>query len=108
MTKRLPLVPAELTLKLIGGRWKLAILCHVFDKPLRLSELHRLMPDVTQKVLIQQLREMETHRLVHREVFRQVPPRVEYQATDLGRSLRPVMANLCDWGRKHAAELAGL
>lgn len=105
--KRLPAPPAERALKVIGGRWKAVILYHLFDGPKRLSELKRLSPNVSQKVLIQQLREMEEHGIVHREVFRQVPPRVDYRATELGRSLEPVIASLCEWGRRHAAELAG-
>jgi DNA-binding HxlR family transcriptional regulator len=70
-----------------------------------LSELKRLVTNVSQKVLVQQLREMEEHGLVHREIFQQVPPRVDYTATALGRSLKPVMLSLCDWGHRHASEL---
>lgn len=73
--------------------------------PKRLSELKRLVPAVSQKVLIQQLREMEEHGHVHREIFREVPPRVEYSATALGLSLEPVLLALCEWGQRHAAEL---
>ena len=103
--KRLPELPAERALKVISGRWKAIILYHLFDRPQRLSELQRLLPDVSQKVLIQQLREMEEHGIVHREVFRQVPPRVEYSATPLGFSFEPVLLALCEWGRRHAVEL---
>ena len=103
--KRLPMLPAERALKVISGRWKAIILYHLFDRPQRLSELQRLLPDVSQKMLIQQLREMEEHGLVHREVFRQMPPRVEYSATPLGLSFEPVLQALCEWGRKHAIEL---
>lgn len=103
--KRLPILPAERALKIIAGRWKAIILYHLYDRPRRLSELRRLVPEISQKVLIQQLREMEEHQLVRREVFRQVPPRVDYSATTLGRSLEPVLLALCDWGRMHAAEL---
>ena len=103
--KRLPMLPAERALKVISGRWKAIILYHLFDRSRRLSELQRLLPDVSQKMLIQQLREMEEHGIVHREVFRQVPPRVEYTATPLGLSFEPVLQALCDWGRHHAAEL---
>jgi len=67
------MLPAERALKVISGRWKAIILYHLFEGPRRLSELQRLLPDVSQKVLIQQLREMEEHGIVHREVFRQVP-----------------------------------
>ena len=103
--KRLPMLPAERALKVISGRWKAIILYRLFDGPRRLSELQRLLPDVSQKMLIQQLREMEEHGIVHREVFRQVPPRVEYTATRLGLSFEPVLQALCEWGRHHAAEL---
>jgi DNA-binding HxlR family transcriptional regulator len=103
--KRLPMLPAERALKVISGRWKAIILYHLFDRPQRLSELQRLLPDVSQKVLIQQLREMEEHGIVHREVFRQVPPHVEYSATPLGFSFEPVLLALCEWGRRHAVEL---
>lgn len=106
--KRLPVLPAERALKVISGRWKAIILYHLFDGPRRLSELKRLMPDISQKVLIQQLREMEEHGMVHREIFRQVPPRVDYSATPLGFSFEPVLLALCDWGRRHAAELDDL
>jgi DNA-binding HxlR family transcriptional regulator len=103
--KRLPMLPAERALKVISGRWKAIILYHLFDSSRRLSELQRLLPDVSQKMLIQQLREMEEHGLVHREVFRQVPPRVEYSATPLGFSFEPILQALCEWGRRHAVEL---
>ena len=103
--KRLPPLPAERALKVIAGRWKAVILYHLFNGPKRLSELKRLVPEISQKVLIQQLREMEAHGLVEREIFRQVPPRVDYSATSLGLSLEPVLLALCEWGRRHAVEL---
>ena len=106
--KRLPALPAERALKVISGRWKAILLYHLFDGPKRLSELKRLVPDVSQKVLIQQLRELDEHGLVRREVFRQVPPRVDYSATTLGLSLEPVLRALCEWGQRHAAELNDL
>ena len=103
--KHLPSLPAERALRVIAGRWKAIVLYHLFGGPMRLSELQKAMPDISQKVLIQQLREMEEHGIVHREVFRQVPPRVDYTATPLGLSLEPVLLALCDWGRRHAVEL---
>lgn len=106
--KRLPTLPAERALKVISGRWKVIILYHLLSETKRLSELQKLMPSISQKVLIQQLREMEEHGLVQRHIHAQMPPRVDYQATELGRSLRPVMQALCDWGRRHAAELEDL
>ena len=103
--KRLPELPVERAFKVIGGRWKAVILYHLFNGPRRLSELRRALPRISQKVLIQQLREMEEHGLVHREIFRQVPPRVDYTATPLGLSLAPVLRAVCDWGQSHAAAL---
>lgn len=106
--KNLPLLPIERALKAISGRWKAVILYHLLGSPKRLSELRRLIPHVSQKVLVQQLRDMEEHGLVHRKVFAQVPPRVDYSATELGLSLEPVMLTLCAWGQRHAAELKEL
>jgi DNA-binding HxlR family transcriptional regulator len=103
--KALPGLPVERAIKVISGRWKAVVLWHLFDGPKRLSELKRLVPSISQKVLIQQLREMEEHAIVHREIFRQVPPRVDYSATTLGLSLEPVIMALCDWGRQHTVEL---
>lgn len=106
--KELPVVPAERALKVIGGRWKAYILYFLFEGPKRLSELRRLCPGASAKVLVQALREMEEHGIVRRKVFAEVPPRVEYSATKLGMSLQPIIASLCAWGRKHANELAGV
>lgn len=103
--KRLPALPAERALKVIAGRWKVLVLYHLADGPKRLSELQRLLPGISQKVLIQQLREMEVHGLVQRTVYAEVPARVDYAATPLGRSFEPVLQALCDWGRHHAAAL---
>jgi DNA-binding HxlR family transcriptional regulator len=103
--KRLPELPVERAFKVIGGRWKAVILYHLFNGPRRLSELKRALPRISQKMLIQQLREMEEHGLVHREIFRQVPPRVDYSATPLGLSLMPVLRTVCNWGQSHAAAL---
>jgi DNA-binding HxlR family transcriptional regulator len=105
LLKRLPLLPAERALKVISGRWKAVILYHLFDRPQRLSALKTLVPDITQKVLIQQLREMEEHGLVRREIFAEIPSRVEYSATRLGLSLEPILLALCAWGQHHADEL---
>ncbi|MDB5585239.1 MAG: transcriptional regulator [Devosia sp.] len=95
---RLSTWPLERTLQIIGGRWKLYIICHLVDGPKRLSALERGIPGIAQKVLIQQLREMEEHGLVSRQVFAEVPARVEYRVTALGLSLKPIIAGLQDWG----------
>jgi DNA-binding HxlR family transcriptional regulator len=103
--KRLPELPAERALKVIAGRWKIVVLYHLFEAPKRLSEIKRLAPGASDKVLVQQLREMEEHGLISRKTFTRAAPRVEYTATDLGRSLAPIILSLCEWGRHHATEL---
>ncbi|MEA2658271.1 MAG: hypothetical protein QOF64_856 [Candidatus Binatota bacterium] len=95
--------PAEFTLTLIGGRWKIPLLFHLQNGSRRFSELARALKGVTQKVLTQQLREMERDGLVARKVYAQVPPKVEYSLTDLGFSLRPVVEAMCKWGEAHGA-----
>jgi DNA-binding HxlR family transcriptional regulator len=105
ISKNLPVIPAERALKVIGGRWKVFILYYLFEGPQRLSTLQRLVPHASRKVLVQQLRELEEHGIVHRKVFAEVPPRVEYTATKLGLSLQPIISSLCDWGKRHAAQL---
>ena len=100
--KRLPALPAERALKVIAGRWKAVLLYHLFDGPKRLSELRRLVPAVSQKVLIQQLRELETDGIVNREAFHEVPPRVEYSETKLGATLNAALGPLADWGDRYA------
>jgi len=105
LSKELPVVPAERALKVLGGRWKVFLLYFLFDGKKRLFELKALVPGASQKVLVQQLREMEEHGIVTRRVFAEVPPRVEYSLTRLGKSLQPIVASLCDWGRRHASEL---
>ena len=87
------------TLELIGGKWKGIILWHLSLKTLRFSQLRRRLSGVTQKMLTQQLRELERDGLVHREVFAEVPPRVEYSMTPTGQTLKPVLQLMCDWGK---------
>ena len=92
-----PVCPAESTLDVIGGRWKVPIVWHLFSGTLRFSELRRALPDVTQKMLTQQLRELEQDGVVRRKVYPEVPPKVEYSLTDRGLSLRPVVEAMCRW-----------
>lgn len=87
--------------QVIGGKWKALILWLVHTEPRRFGELKRLVPDISEKMLIQQLREMEADGLVHREIFHEVPPRVEYSATPLGQSLDKALAPLAVWGQEH-------
>jgi DNA-binding HxlR family transcriptional regulator len=91
--------PAETTLEVIGGRWKVPILWHLLAGTRRFSELSRALNGVTQKMLTQQLREMEHDGIVARKVYPQVPPKVEYSLTPDGRSLKPVVEAMCKWGK---------
>lgn len=90
--------PVEATLELIGGKYKALILWHLSDKTLRFNELRKLVGNATAKMLTQQLRELESQKLIHREVFPVIPPRVEYSLTELGRSLLPILVSMRDWG----------
>ena len=96
--KKTDICPVSITLDLIGGKYKGLILWHLSEKTLRYSELSKLISGATAKMLTQQLRELESSKLVHREVFPVIPPKVEYSLTDLGRSLIPVLATMRDWG----------
>jgi DNA-binding HxlR family transcriptional regulator len=89
----------------IGGKWKPRILWALHHGPRRFGELRKDIPGVTEKMLIQQLRDLEARRIVHREVFHQVPPKVEYSLTPLGESLNEALAPLDTWGAAHLAEL---
>ena len=93
-----PVCPAEATLRVIGGSWKVPILWHLAKETKRFSQLRRDLPGVTQKMLTQQLRELERAGVVHRKVYPQVPPKVEYSLTDQGRTLMPIVAAMCKWG----------
>lgn len=93
--------PAEFTLSLIGGRWKIPIIFHLLAGRKRFSDLVRGLTGVTQKMLTQQLREMERAGLIERQVFAQVPPKVEYALTPLGASLEPIVEAMCKWGQAH-------
>ena len=90
--------PVEATLELIGGKYKALILWHLSEKKLRFSELRKVITNATPKMLTQQLRELEAHALIHREVFPVIPPKVEYSLTETGRSLLPILVAMRDWG----------
>ena len=91
--------PVETAIDRIGGKWKVLILWHLQERgTMRFAELRRAIGDVSQKVLSQQLRELERHGLVDRRVFPEVPPRVEYSLTPLGQTVRGPLAALCEWG----------
>ncbi|ADK15694.1 MULTISPECIES: winged helix-turn-helix transcriptional regulator [Clostridium] len=87
----------ELTLDIIGGKWKPLIIWHLGENTLRFSELKRALPNITQKMLTQQLRALEEDQLVNRFVYAEVPPKVEYSLTEKGKTLLPVLSTLCNW-----------
>jgi len=92
------LCPVSVTQNVLMGKWKLAILWIVSQKTRRFNELQRLMPKVSRGVLTMQLRELERDKLIHREVYKEVPPKVEYSLTELGKSFIPVMMQIMEWG----------
>lgn len=98
--------PVNTTLDIIGGKWKILILYHLCDGTQRFNELRRLMPEVTQRMLTLQLRELEHNGIVHREVYPQVPPKVEYSLTEFGQTLIPVINVMHQWGERYASECA--
>jgi DNA-binding HxlR family transcriptional regulator len=102
MKKRSTNCPAEITLAVIGGRWKVLILFQLFQGVKRFSELFRALDGITQKMLTQQLREMERDGIVQRTVYPQVPPKVEYRLTPLGETLKPVVGAMCRWGLRQS------
>lgn len=101
--KPLDICPTETALDLIGGKWKGMILYYLCSGTKRFNELMRLIPGITQRMLTKQLRDLESHHIIHREVYAQVPPKVEYSLTDLGRSLEPIIVELKQWGEKYLA-----
>ena len=96
--EELPFCPVATTVDLIGNKWKLLIMRELLTGTKRFNEIHRLVGGISQKVLTENVRKMESDGIVKREVFPEVPPRVEYSLTDIGDSLRPVINSMSDWG----------
>ena len=90
--------PVAATMELIGGKYKALILWHLTESKLRFSQLSKVIRGATPKMLTQQLRELESQNLIHREVYPVVPPKVEYSLTETGRSLMPILRAMRDWG----------
>lgn len=107
MTKKKYNISVEATLEVIGGKWKCVILCHLTHGKKRTSELKRLMPDITQKMLTQQLRELESDGVINRIAYNQVPPKVEYELSEYGLSLGSILDALCEWGLVHITKVYG-
>ena len=103
-TKKLPACPVETTLLLIGDKWKVLILRDLMPGTKRFGELKKSIGSVSQKVLTAQLRDMEESGLLTRTVYAEVPPRVEYRLTDLGRSLGPILDAMRNWGEAYKAQ----
>ncbi len=105
MTKELPACPVETTLLLISDRWKVLILRDLMEGTKRFGELKKSIGNVTQKVLTANLRSMEGSGLVHRKVYAEVPPRVEYTLTETGYSLKPVLDAMITWGCEYKKKM---
>ncbi|HYW39187.1 MAG TPA: helix-turn-helix domain-containing protein [Terriglobales bacterium] len=95
--------PVKLTASIIGGKWKPSLLFHLEGRTRRFCELQRLIPGLTKKMLTQHLRELERDGIVHRKVYAEVPPRVEYSLTRHGESLKPILKLMSAWGTRHRA-----
>ncbi|WP_439109060.1 winged helix-turn-helix transcriptional regulator [Herpetosiphon llansteffanensis] len=93
--------PVEATIAVIGGKWKCVILFHLCDGKKRFSQLQRFLPEITQRMLTLQLRELEADGVISRTVYAEVPPRVEYALTEFGESLRPILFLMRDWGQEY-------
>ena len=100
------LCPVETTARIVGGRWKAAVLDQLFQGAKRFSELKRGITGITQRTLAQQLRELQSSGIIERTVYPDRPPRVVYAVTPLGKSLRPLLDAMCHWGQSHSAAMA--
>jgi DNA-binding HxlR family transcriptional regulator len=97
--------PVTTTLSVIGGKWKPIILYTLYKETRRFSQIKKLIPTISQKMLTQQLRELEADDIIHRKVYPVVPPKVEYSLTDHGRTLMPILDAMVAWGEKHNVNL---
>jgi len=108
MTKRTYTCGLDAAIAVMGGKWKGLILFALGDGPLRFGELRRAVSGISERMLILQLREMETSGLLSRESYHQVPPKVEYSLTEFGRSLNEVLAPLGEWGEQHLERIEAI
>jgi DNA-binding HxlR family transcriptional regulator len=105
MSKKAVNCPVEVTLEVVGGRWKVMVIHQLLEGTRRFSELHRALVGVSHRTLTQQLRELEQRGIIRRKVYHQVPPKVEYSLTPLGKSLQPVLMAMHDWAVANATKL---
>ncbi|GAB2624943.1 helix-turn-helix domain-containing protein [Streptomyces capparidis] len=108
MKKRTYVCGLDAALDVMGGKWKALILWALLDGPLRFGEVRRAVPGISERILTLQLREMENSGLVHREVYPEVPPKVEYSMTDFGRSLLTALMPLGEWGERNMARIESI
>ncbi|MCQ6282825.1 helix-turn-helix domain-containing protein [Bacillus sp. EB600] len=97
--------PVEVTVDIIGGKWKGLILYHLISGTKRFKELRRMLPKTTQRMLTLQLRELEKDGIIHREVYPEIPPKVEYSLTNFGETLKPIIFLMRDWGETYENEV---
>jgi DNA-binding HxlR family transcriptional regulator len=93
--------PIETTLDVLSGKWKGMVLHRLLEGTMRFNELRRMLPNVTQRMLTRQLRELERDGVIYRKVYAEVPPRVEYSLTPFGLSLKPILLMMSDWGEQY-------
>lgn len=108
MSEYLPEKLAEMTIKMVGDRWKVLIIQNLLDGTKRFGELKRELGDITQKVLTSNLRILEEKGIVVRKVYAQIPPRVDYTLTQLGYDLKPVIDSMIQWAEEYRRNMAGL
>ncbi len=97
--------PVAITLKVIGGKWKPFILYYLLKEKKRFGQLRRLLPQITQRILTLQLRELERDGVISRTVYAEVPPRTEYSLTEFGKSLEPILLIMFDWGEEFSKKI---
>ena len=106
MKKELPACPVEITMGLIGDKWKVLIIRDLLTGTKRFGELKKSLSGITQKVLTNNLRQMESSGLISRKVYAEVPPRVEYSLTDTGLSLKPILDSMVNWGNSYRQKIS--
>lgn len=104
--EELPVCPVATTVQLIGNKWKLLIIRNLLVRPWRFNELQKSLDGISQKVLTDNLRSLETDGIITRTVFPEVPPRVEYALSELGESMRPILNSMQEWGQNYKKKMA--